>query len=62
MPSYSTARNKQHIATGMFVAGLGAIAFATYLYLTIPSSATPTTAIVPVLDAQHVGFAITGAL
>jgi hypothetical protein len=64
MPSYSTARNKQHIATGMFVAGLGAIAFGTYLYLTIPSGSTPTptTAIVPVLDGQHIGFAISGAL
>ncbi|HEY5921872.1 MAG TPA: hypothetical protein VIV11_09395 [Kofleriaceae bacterium] len=62
-PSYPTARNKQHIATGLFVAGLGLIGFGTYLYLTMPASnGTPTTAIVPVLDAQQVGIAITGAL
>jgi hypothetical protein len=63
MPSYSTARNKQHIASGMFVLGLGAIGVATYVYLTMPSArATPTTAIVPVLDGQQVGIAISGAL
>ena len=63
MPDYSSARAKQHIATGMFVAGLAAIGFGTYLYLTMPSnSPTATTAITPVIDAHHVGIAISGSL
>jgi len=62
MPSYSSARNKEHIATGMFIAGLGLIGFGTYLYLTAPSGKTPTTAIAPVIDGHQVGLAISGSL
>lgn len=58
MPSYSSARIKQHIATGLFVGGLGLIGAGAYLYFTKPSS----TAIVPTVDAQQVGIAITGML
>jgi len=58
MPSYSSARTKQHIATGMFIAGLGAIGLGTYLYLTMPSGTT----VAPVVDAQQVGVVISGSL
>jgi hypothetical protein len=59
MPSYSSARTKQHIATGMFVGGLGLIGVGAYLYFTQPSH---TTAVTPVIDTQQVGIAISGAL
>ena len=62
MPSYSSARAKQHIATGMFVAGLGLIGLGTYIYLTMPSGTSSSTAITPVIDAHQVGIAISGAL
>jgi hypothetical protein len=62
MPSYSEARAKQHVATGMFIAGLGLIGFGTYLYLTMPSSTPVSTAITPVIDAHQVGISISGAL
>ena len=66
MPSTSAAKNKEHIATGMFIAGVGLIGLGTYLYLTAPSGsqATPTTAtvLVPVFDAHQVGVAISGSL
>jgi len=62
MPSYSAARAKQHIATGMFVAGLGLIGLGTYIYLTMPSGTQASTAITPVIDAHQVGIAISGAL
>ena len=57
MPSYSVARTKQHVATVMFVAGLGMIGFGTYLYLTIPAAT-----VAPVIDGQQVGVAISGEL
>jgi tetratricopeptide (TPR) repeat protein len=62
MPSYASARTKQHIATGMFVGGLGLIGVGAYLYFTKPAGGTPTTAIAPILDGQQVGIAISGAL
>jgi len=62
MPSVSAARNKQHIATGMFIGGLGLIGFSTYLLLTAPAHRTPTTAIAPVIGDHQVGFAISGSL
>jgi len=58
MPSYSSARTKQHLATGLFIAGLGAIGFGTYLYLTMPSGTT----VAPVVDAQQVGVVVSGSL
>jgi tetratricopeptide (TPR) repeat protein len=61
MPSYSSARTKQHIATGMFVGGLGLIGAGAYLYFVRPAR-TPTTAITPVIDAQQIGLAISGSL
>jgi tetratricopeptide (TPR) repeat protein len=60
MPDYSSARTKQHVATGMFVAGVGLIGVGAYLYFTKPSPTA--TAIAPVLDAHTVGFAISGSL
>jgi len=62
MPSYSAARTKQHVATGLFVAGLGLIGIGTYIYLTTPTSSTATTAITPVIDGTQVGIAVSGAL
>lgn len=66
MPSTSAAKNKEHIATGMFIAGVGLIGLGTYLYLTAPSGSPPTpttaTVLVPVLDSHQVGFAISGSL
>ena len=61
MPDYSSARTKQHVATGMFVAGVGLIGVGAYLYLTKPSSANAT-AFAPVVDAHTIGFAISGSL
>lgn len=61
MPTYSSARIKQHVATGMFVVGAAAIGAAAYLYVTRPSH-TSGLAIAPVVDAQHVGIAIAGSL
>jgi hypothetical protein len=61
MPSYSSARIKQHVATGMFVVGAAAIGTAAYLYVTRPSR-TSGIAIAPVIDAQHVGIAVAGSL
>jgi hypothetical protein len=61
MPSYSSARIEQHVATGIFVAGAAAIGAAAYLYFTRPTQ-TPTTAIAPVIDGTQVGIAITGSL
>lgn len=60
MPDYSAARTKQHIATGMFVAGVGLIGVGAYLYFTKPSATA--TAIAPVVDAHTVGIAISGSL
>jgi tetratricopeptide (TPR) repeat protein len=60
MPSYSSARTKQHVATGMFVGGLGLIGVGAYLYFVRPS--TTATMVAPVIDAQHLGIAISGAL
>jgi hypothetical protein len=62
MPSVSDARNKQHIATGMFIGGLGLIGFSTYLLLTAPAHRTPTTAIAPVIGDHQLGLAISGSL
>jgi tetratricopeptide (TPR) repeat protein len=62
LPSYSAARTKQHIATGMFVVGAGLIGAGAYLYLTRPRTAEVATALVPLIDAHHVGFAISGSL
>ena len=62
MPSYSAARTKQHTATGMFVVGAGLIGAGAYLYLTRPRTAAEATALVPLIDAHHVGFAISGSL
>lgn len=61
MPSYSAARTQQHIATGMFVVGAGLIGAGAYLYLTRPR-AEVATALVPLIDAHHVGFALSGSL
>jgi tetratricopeptide (TPR) repeat protein len=58
MPSYSSARTKQHIATGMFVGGVGLIGVGAYLYFTRPTRTT----VVPFADSQQVGIAISGAL
>ena len=62
MPSYSAARTKQHVATGMFVVGAGLIGAGAYLYLTRPRTAAADTALVPLIDAHHLGFAISGSL
>jgi tetratricopeptide (TPR) repeat protein len=62
MPSYSAARTKQHVATGMFVVGAGLLGAGAYLYLTRPRTAAEATALVPLIDAHHVGFALTGSL
>ena len=62
MPSYSGARNQQHIATGMFVTGAGLVALGTYLYLTRPSRDATSTALLPVVDSQHVGIVWSGKL
>lgn len=62
MPSYSAARTQQHLATGMFVVGAGLIGAGAYLYLTRPRPAAEATALVPLIDAHHVGFAISGSL
>ncbi|NVB78195.1 MAG: hypothetical protein HOV81_07365 [Kofleriaceae bacterium] len=59
MPSASSARIKQHVATGMFVAGAAAVGVAAYLYFTRP---TQTTTIAPIVDGEQVGIAITGSL
>ena len=62
-PSYDGARNKQHVATGMFAAGLVLLAGAGYLYLTMPSgSPVSTVGIAPVIDGEQLGLAISGAL
>jgi tetratricopeptide (TPR) repeat protein len=58
MPSYSAARTKQHVATGMFVGGLGLIGVGAYVYFTKPSG----TVVAPIVDAQQVGVAISGSL
>lgn len=58
MPSYDSARTKQHIATGMFVAGLGLIGAGAYLYFTKPTG----TVVTPVVDTQQVGIAVSGSL
>jgi tetratricopeptide (TPR) repeat protein len=62
MPSYSAARTQQHTATGMFVVGAGLIGAGAYLYLTRPRTAAAATALVPLIDAHHVGFVISGSL
>jgi hypothetical protein len=63
MPSYSSARLQQHVATGMFVVGLGLIGAGAYVYLTRPSpGAGQGTAIAPVVGRDLVGVAISGAL
>ncbi len=59
MPDGSSARLKQHVATGMFVAGAAAVGVAAYLYITRPASST---AVAPVIDGQQVGIAIIGSL
>ena len=61
MPSTSSARLKQHVATGMFVAGAAAVGVAAYLYFTKPASST-STAVVPVIDGTQVGLALSGSL
>lgn len=62
MPSVSAARNRQHIATGMFIGGLGLIGFSTYLLLTQPAHKSTTTAIAPLLGDHQLGVAISGSL
>lgn len=62
MPSYSDAKNKQHIATGMFVAGAAMVGFGVYLYLTAPSRSSTTTAIAPLASPDLVGVAVSGTL
>ncbi len=62
MPSYAAARTRQHLATGMFVVGAGLVGAGAYLYFTRPRTAAGATALVPLVDAHHVGFAIRGSL
>ena len=62
MPSYSGARNQQHIATGMFFVGAGLVGLGTYLYLSRPSGDTGATAVVPVVGPSQVGIALSGSL
>lgn len=61
-PSMASAQLKQHLATGMFVAGAALVGVGVYLYLTAPTQHSTATAIAPLAAPDLVGVAVTGTL